>query len=501
MVECIEFEDGFNDRFQSLGLARLICCFSGNVRNGRRAQSVMFSLLIKLMQSTRPFTLAENSSGEGLLDGIFAILHNFNRKYLCEDASVMISPPPELEKCDTEGSDDSFVDFEIVDQDRAACLCALKVLAGLVKDEHNQKVIVSHRFFMPLCFGLLRSSKLPRPHLLLLTEIVKLCDGIVCEVGETGLFQGLVDTVISRLEQACGNSKEFDTIPANHLGSGCVDYALSDNLLSFLTTYSESIYTEEEHERKEEPKDDAVEETDCVSRLILVIGKILQHPETVRHSEPVTKICLNLAERAGRMMAANRDVIAGLADCLRDSACSENVAKCLQKLRDKHELDVFRQQRHVMVEGSDDLECPREGSTNDIKDVSKLVPDIRTNAARLRINNTIQSESNHKKKDVLNRKQDENFSLKVESARSIQHEDDGSGMEDMGSSGPTDTLKAEAEVQQNDPSDSDDDDSGGTSEGMTNNISTTGYEANVLLRNSTSRKGLLKGNKPEAVNT
>lgn len=364
VVESIELEDGLSDRFRSLGLARLICCFSGNVRNGRQAQSVLFGLLMKLMQSRKTFTLAENSSGEGLLDGVFAILHNFNRKYLCENACKAIATTVETERGDTNVSDEALVNFETVDQDRAACLCALKVLAGLVKDARNRGVIVSHRFFMPLCFGLLRSSKLPRPHLLLLTAVVKHCDGFVCEVGETGVFQGLLDTVVSRLEQACGSSKNFNSIPASHLRKGCVDFELSDNLLGFLTTYSESICAEEGADRREEEKEEVGEGTDCISRLVHVIGKILKNPEIVRDSKPVTTICLNLTGRVGKMMAENRDIIVGLMECLQDARCAGDASKCLQELHSKHGLHAFHKDLLALCEASGDPEGAKEGSTN-----------------------------------------------------------------------------------------------------------------------------------------
>lgn len=364
VVESIEMKDGLSDRFRSLGLARLICCFSGNVRNGRQAQSVLFSLLMKLMQSEKSFILAENSSGEGLLDGVFAILHNFNHKYLCENACKAIATTTEAERGDTNASDEALVNFESVDQDRAACLCALKVLTGLVKNGRNRGVIVSHRFFMPLCFDLLRSSKLPRPHLLLLTAVVKHCDGFVCEVGETGVFQGLLDTVVSRLEQACGSYKKFNSIPASHLRKGCVDFELSDNLLGFLTTYSESISAEEGADRKEDEKEEVGDGTDCISRLVQVIGKILKNPEVVRDSKPVTRICLNLTGRVGNMMAENRDVIVGLMECLRDARCAEDASKCLQELHTKHGLHAFRKDLLTLCEANSDTEEAKEGSTN-----------------------------------------------------------------------------------------------------------------------------------------
>lgn len=346
VVECIELEDGLSDQFKSLGLARLICCFSSNVRNGRRAQAVLFSLLIKLLGSAKPMALAENCSGEGLLDGIFAILHNFNHKYLCQSATNVV--PPLVHRMDDErdifSSKVLVPDLEAVDQDRAACLCALKVLASLAKDERNHGVIVSHRFFMPLCFALLRSSKLPRPHLVLLTEVVRRCDGFVCAVGETGVFQGLVNTAVSRLEQACGFSEEFVVIPASHLEEGCVDYSVSENLLAFLTTYSAGICVDDEIGHVEDCDNEKEDRMEFVERLVHVIGKILKKPETVADSKSVINVCINLVGRVGGVIARERNVVIGLMECLGDNECVDIAAECLKKLHCTHGLDAFQKE-------------------------------------------------------------------------------------------------------------------------------------------------------------
>lgn len=430
VVECIELEDGLSDRFRSLGLARLICCFSGNVRNGRQSQSVLFSLLMKLMQSAKPFALAENSSGEGLLDGIFAVMHNFDRKYLCENACVATARTIKTEGSGRNCSDEGMVDFEVVDQDRAACLCALKVLAGLVRDGRNRGVIVSHRFFMPLCFGLLRSSKLPRPHLLLLTEVVKYCDGFVCEVGETGVFQGLLDTVVSRLEQACGSCKDFNVIPASHLRESCVDFALSDNLLGFLTTYSESIYAEDGTYRKEE-EDEIGEGTDCVSRLVQVLGKILKNPEVVRDSKPVTTICLNLTGRVGRMMAEHHDIIVGLMECLRDIRCAENASKCLQELHSKHGLHAFRKDFIAMCEANTGLKGEKVGSTSDNDSVATLRKGDESMVAHGMADGSSQTNSECGKTNTHNGESNGETLMTIGSARGALCDDDDESGETM----------------------------------------------------------------------
>lgn len=325
VVECLETDDGANDAFRSLGIARLICCFSSNVRNGRKAQSVLFSLLMKLTCALKPVILADNSSGEGLLDGIFAIMHNFDQKFLKEGAiqsSMRLAP-----------------DVEGIKQETAACFCALRILAGLARSERNHGVIVSHRFFMPLCHSLLRAVKFPRLHLLMLTEVLKRCDGFVCAVGETGVFRTVVNTVISRLEQACSLSKNAMPLPGSHLKIGSYDYDISENLLSFLTTYSASVAN---GGSSGEGYDQETSEEDClIVRFVSVIGQLLKTPHAVFQMDAVMTICFNLVGKVSGIVMADENFVDGLFGVMKDAKCIDLAVASIQTLISAHSLHTF----------------------------------------------------------------------------------------------------------------------------------------------------------------
>lgn len=351
VVECFEIDQATYGRLSSLGLAKMICLFDTSVCNGRKAQSVFFSLLIKLTagltardrkrgvvathaglesqtnldesvvnadDSNRRAILAENSSGEGLLDGIFTILHNFHQQYLktginsdnlddnvfrlasddieeregtaskrrkvqsmkdsnaespsrdksnektadekasdedrMEDSdeqlvgTTRVSPnekdeghtgedrtvensgeTPGIKERNQGGGDMRFkqepkhegvkrgfrestieqaaVDkektnsqkrYEDFEKDSAASFCALCAAEGLARIRTNHNTIVAHRLFMPVCYSLLRSARLPRLHLTILARMIFALAPTICAAGNTEVLDDVMGAIVAR---------------------------------------------------------------------------------------------------------------------------------------------------------------------------------------------------------------------------------------------------------------------------------------------------------------
>lgn len=321
VAECFVHEMQSDDSFAGLGLARLICCFSSKVRNGRTSQGLLFILMINILNQMSSIALAKNSSGIGLLDGIFAVMHNQCQAYTRD--------------CQLDDPKESVGDTQ--DQDEAACFCALQVLLGLTKEPSNCPQIAQHKFFLPVCHHLLRYKWVPRHCLQLTLEIMLRCEEELWVIETPGMNQGILEGLLKRLEQSAAFD-ERDVLAKSDLPAELPDFEVSSLVLKLLNSFSSQ----------------ACGTNPTILQFVRLTARLLHSLDRITDMDSLSDIASNLVGKFSLIVSCEPNFITGLFELLRFKDRREMVTSLITKLHHIHPLTEFSRLLTSMCRGSEE---------------------------------------------------------------------------------------------------------------------------------------------------
>lgn len=310
--------------YRDLCFAREILRLSPRSLSTSRAQGFLFNLLFAVPRENLNFTLADNKSAHGLIEGLVEVLQGFYDKHLADGMEVLFENIEE--RLPFRSGQDHHLKQEI-----AASYCALRTLTALSREVRNRARIFIRKDLLHLLASFLCHKHLHKTFVRAAVEALFVGIGILSIFKDGELSTRVLNALLHVLEKNTLSTAIIEDHVSDTEMAENLDLGTAETILSSLTSFSL----------------DWGVESRTMKRFFDIIGKLLVVRNFVRALGVLSRIARILAFAYPQQAGRHLTFLSGIIQLLQNEDCLDNAVESIRIIHSVYPLSGYTEEFNI----------------------------------------------------------------------------------------------------------------------------------------------------------